>query len=75
VDFVSDPKSPFMKIRIKPAAHLDRLEEVLVLQTRQELNFKRVPDADTTPVASPAAPRAAVGPSAPAKKISKRKLI
>jgi rod shape-determining protein MreC len=68
VDFASDPKSPFMKIRIKPAAHLDRLEEVLVLQTRQELNLKRVPDADTTPVASPAAPRAAVGPVSPVKK-------
>jgi rod shape-determining protein MreC len=68
VDFASDPKTPFMKIRVKPAAHLDRLEEVLVLQTRQELNFKRVPDADTTPVASPTAPRAAVGPAVPAKK-------
>jgi rod shape-determining protein MreC len=68
VDFASDPKSPFMKIRIKPAAHLDRLEEVLVLQTRQELNLKRVPDADTTPVASPAAPKAAVGPVSPVKK-------
>ena len=30
-----------MKIRVKPAAHLDRLEEVLVLQTRQELNLKK----------------------------------
>ncbi len=68
VEFTSDPKSPFMKIRIKPAAHLDRLEEVLVLQTRQELNLKKVPDADTTPVASQAASRAAAGPAVPAKK-------
>ncbi|MFZ0820786.1 MAG: rod shape-determining protein MreC [Candidatus Acidiferrales bacterium] len=29
--------SPFKVIRVKPAAHLDRLEEVLVLLTRQEL--------------------------------------
>jgi hypothetical protein len=28
-----DRKSPFMKILVKPAAHLDRLEEVLVLLT------------------------------------------
>jgi rod shape-determining protein MreC len=68
VDFASDPKTPFMKIRIRPAAHLDRLEEVLVLQTRQELNAKKAPDADTAPVTSSAAPRAAVGPALPAKK-------
>ena len=59
VDFVSDPKMPFMKIRVKPAAHLDRLEEVLVLQTRQELNLKKDPDADTAPAAAPSASRAA----------------
>jgi rod shape-determining protein MreC len=29
--------TPFKVIRVKPAAHLDRLEEVLVLLTRQEL--------------------------------------
>jgi rod shape-determining protein MreC len=43
VDFTSDSKSPFMKIRVKPAAHLDRLEEVLVLETRQDLNLKKSP--------------------------------
>jgi rod shape-determining protein MreC len=68
VDFVSDPKTPFMKIRVKPAAHLDRLEEVLVLQTRQELNLKKASDAETAPVASSAASRAAVAPTSPAKK-------
>jgi rod shape-determining protein MreC len=68
VDFATDPKSPFLKIRIRPAAHLDRLEEVLVLQTRQDLNMKKAPDAETTPVASPSASRAAVAPAAPAKK-------
>src|SRR5258708_31840366 len=54
-DFVSEPKTPFMKIRVKPAARLDRLEEVLILQTRQELSMKKGPDAETAPVASPAA--------------------
>jgi rod shape-determining protein MreC len=77
VDFVSDPKTPFMRIRVKPAARLDRLEEVLVLQTRQELNMKKAADADTAPVASPnvakppiaiAQPAVPVTPSTPAKK-------
>jgi rod shape-determining protein MreC len=70
VDIKSDPKSPFMKIRVKPAAHLDRLEEVLVLQTRQDLNVKKTPDADTAPVASPAARPAPAAPTLPAKKPS-----
>jgi len=60
VNFAADPKSPFMKIRVKPAAHLERLEEVLVLQTRQELDLKKEPDAVTAP-ASPAAVSAAPG--------------
>jgi rod shape-determining protein MreC len=68
VDFVADPKTPFMKIRVRPAAHLDRLEEVLVLQTRQELNLKKAPEADTAPVVSPGARAAAVAPPVPVKK-------
>jgi rod shape-determining protein MreC len=68
VDFTSDAKSPFMKIRVKPAAHLDRLEEVLVLQSRQDMNLKKVPDAESTPVGSPAAPKAAVGPAGQIKR-------
>jgi rod shape-determining protein MreC len=73
-DFVSDPKTPFMRIRVKPAARLDRLEEVLILQTRQELNMKKASDADTAPVASPNVPKppiasaAPVTPSTPTKK-------
>jgi rod shape-determining protein MreC len=66
VDFATDPKSPFMKIRVKPAAHLDRLEEVMVLQTRQDLNLKKTADAETAPVAPPAAPKPA--PALAAKK-------
>jgi hypothetical protein len=57
-----------MKIRVKPAAHLDRLEEVLVLQSRQDMNLKKVPDAESTPVGSPAAPNAAVGPAGQIKR-------
>jgi rod shape-determining protein MreC len=41
VDAIPDHKSPFMKIRVRPAARLDRLEEVLVLQTRQDMNIKK----------------------------------
>jgi rod shape-determining protein MreC len=66
VDFATDPKSPFMKIRVKPAAHLDRLEEVMVLQTRQDLNLKKTADAEIAPVAPPAAPKPA--PALAAKK-------
>jgi rod shape-determining protein MreC len=67
VDFASDQKSPFMRIRVKPAAHLDRLEEVLVLETRQDLNQKKTPDAETTPVASPGR-QAPAAPAVAAKK-------
>jgi len=35
------PGNPFKAIRIKPAAHLDRLEEVFVLLTLQELDPKK----------------------------------
>src|SRR5580704_15404909 len=50
-----DRKTAFIQIALKPAAHLDRLEEVLVLQTRQDLNLKKTPDAEASPAASPAA--------------------
>ena len=47
-----DPRSPFYLIVVRPAAHLDRLEEVFVLLTRQELS----PDgpADTQAARAPA---------------------
>jgi len=48
-----DRKAPFMKILLRPAAHLDRLEEVLVLLTRQDLDVKK--EAEISPAApSPA---------------------
>ena len=49
------PGSDFKVIRVKPAAHLERLEEVLVLLTRQELEPKK--EVAETPAKSPAASR------------------
>jgi rod shape-determining protein MreC len=71
-----DRHSPFQKISVKPSARLDGLEEVLVLLTRQEFNFRKESDKKdaekpaTTSVASanapkPATPVAAPKPSAP----------
>lgn len=45
--------NPFQQIRVKPAARLDRLEEVLVLLTSQELNPRK--EAETATAASPSA--------------------
>jgi rod shape-determining protein MreC len=50
---VADRKAPFMKILLKPAAHLDRLEEVLVLLTRQDLDLKK--EAEASPAGPPPA--------------------
>jgi rod shape-determining protein MreC len=50
------PGVQFKQIRVAPAAHLDRLEEVLVLLARQELNTKpasSVPDAGTAGTGAP----------------------
>ena len=70
VDFVSDPKTPFMKIRVKPAAHLDRLEEVLVLQTRQDLSLKKEADSAGSTATPPSASKAAVAQASTDKKSS-----
>ncbi|HVA72478.1 MAG TPA: rod shape-determining protein MreC [Candidatus Limnocylindrales bacterium] len=45
------PGYPFQTIRAKPAAHLDRLEEVLVLLTEESLNPRQTeaPAASATP--------------------------
>jgi rod shape-determining protein MreC len=52
---------PFKQIRLKPAARLDRLEEVLVLLTRQELNTKPASaEKETEPGAAPVPAPAAV---------------
>ena len=63
VEATPERKTPFMRVRVRPAAHLDRLEEVLVLLTRNELNLKKEAGA-----AAPAASPAAAKPDAPAAK-------
>jgi len=68
VDFVSDPKTPFMRIRVRPAAHLDRLEDVLVLETRQELNLKKEADGDGAAPASSGTAKSSMAQASPAKK-------
>jgi rod shape-determining protein MreC len=58
-----DPRSPFQKIVVKPAARLDRLEEVLVLLTRHEFAPGSLATTDAAETATPAAP--APRPAAP----------
>ena len=48
------PGNPFKQIRVKPAAHLDRLEEVLVLLTQKELEPLKA--AEPSPGKGSAAP-------------------
>jgi rod shape-determining protein MreC len=60
--------SPFKQLRVKPAASLERLEEVFVLLTLKPLELKQEPVAPgsaTPPVAAPSA--AATNPSLPEK--------
>jgi len=66
VGIVADikPGNPFKQIRIRPAARLDRLEEVIVLKNRQELNT--APPA-APPAAVTKAPAAATAPPLPPK--------
>lgn len=66
VDTATDHKSPFMKIRVRPAAHLDRLEEVLVLQTRQDMNLKKETEAANAQAPSPGGEAPPAVPKAPA---------
>jgi rod shape-determining protein MreC len=47
------PGNPWKVIRVRPVARLDRLEEVFVLQTQQELNLKT--DAETGAAQPPSA--------------------
>jgi rod shape-determining protein MreC len=57
IGVVTDFKSsnPFQAINVKSAARLDRLEEVIVLMTQQEITLKKPVDAVPAPDASPAA--------------------
>jgi rod shape-determining protein MreC len=58
------PASPFQIISIEPAARLDRLEDVLVLLTQQELTPKKTEESPASNGANPA-PANAAAPSAP----------
>jgi rod shape-determining protein MreC len=53
------PGNPFKVIRVKPAAHLERLEEVLVLLTQKELDLERETEQSSAAGAAkgPAMPR------------------
>ena len=63
-----DPHSPFQMISIKPAAHLDQLEEVLVLLGRQE--FVPAKSADASAADPPSATSSASKASAHAASAS-----
>lgn len=52
------PGTTFQTIRVKPATRLDRLEEVLVLMTQQELAPKKTDQISSTPIQPPAEPAA-----------------
>lgn len=61
VEATPDKRSPFMHIRVDPAAHLDRLEEVLVLLSRQDLEPKK--EAQVNPAAAAGPPTVAKAPA------------
>jgi rod shape-determining protein MreC len=67
------PGNPFQVIHIQPAAHLDRLEDVLILLSQQELSPKKselaidARSATVGVVQTQSAPAAASLPSEPAK--------
>jgi rod shape-determining protein MreC len=57
--------NPFKQIRVKPAAKLDRLEEVIVLLTQQSVNFNNpAEEQGAQPAAGNSAPSAAGKPAA-----------
>jgi rod shape-determining protein MreC len=58
--------SPFKQLRVKPAASLERLEEVFVLLTLKPLELKQESPAPSS-AAPAAAPSAAANPSSPEK--------
>ncbi|MGB7174153.1 MAG: rod shape-determining protein MreC, partial [Candidatus Acidiferrales bacterium] len=71
VGTVASTKSgfPFQTVDVEPAAHLDRLEEVLVLLTQQPLSTRPSDAAGSStenPAAAPASPQALPKSSAPA---------
>src|SRR5580693_1933368 len=62
------PGNTFKQIRVKPAANLERLEEVFVLLSMKPLEMKQesaAPDSPASPAAAPSA--AATNPASPEK--------
>jgi len=47
------PANPFQMIHVKPAARLDRLEDVLILTTMQDVNLKKADDSAPAPNGAP----------------------
>lgn len=64
-----DPNSPFQQILVKPAAHLDQLEEVLVLLSHQEFVPKK--DAGAEAVNTPSAAAARPAPRSVAQPVDR----
>jgi cell shape-determining protein MreC len=70
VGIIADVKAglPFKLIRVRPAANLERLEEVFVLLTLKPLEMKQnsaAPNSGTVPANTPSA--AVTTPAAPEK--------
>ncbi|HMD39598.1 MAG TPA: rod shape-determining protein MreC [Candidatus Acidoferrum sp.] len=62
------PGSTFKQVRVRPAANLDRLEEVFVLLTLKPLEMKLDSSAPVAPAPAPGAPSAAITrPASPEK--------
>jgi len=58
------PGTPFQVIRIKPATRLDRLEDVIVLLSQQELAPKKTDEISDVEIQPPPAPASVPNPSA-----------
>jgi rod shape-determining protein MreC len=58
-----DPRSPFQKIVVKPAAQLSGLEEVLILLTRHEFPPSGITDFGSKDEAEPVAPKVSAVPA------------
>lgn len=70
VGTITDIKAgyPFKLIRVRPAANLQRLEEVFVLLTQKPLALQQVPAAPDSQAPAPTPPAAAANTSAPSEK-------
>jgi rod shape-determining protein MreC len=61
------PGTPFKQIRVRPAANLDRLEEVFVLLTQEPVEFQKEAEAQSTQAQSAPAETPATAPPAAVK--------